>query len=83
MNTEYLLEKLLMWAEIFYGKDAKVFSKKKKGLYLFGTKKNINVLSKPLAIFLCIGELPSFKPKNNKKNDSHKKRSGRRNKKTS
>ena len=63
MDKTYLLDKLLMWSKIFYGEDAKVFSKVKKGLYVFGTKGSVNVLSKPLAIFLCIGELPNFTPK--------------------
>ena len=64
MDDEYILAKLLKWAEIFYGKrnSKYCFSKKKDDYYLFGfkkrTDKKVNRITKALAIYLCVGLRP-------------------------
>lgn len=59
MDAGFICPKLKKWAKLFYGKDAKVFAKElEDGRFVFGTKENKSILTKQVAIFLCIGELP-------------------------
>lgn len=62
MSDAYLLNRLLGWAELMYGKDTDCYSKKKKGHYVFGSRKRNyrNVVSKQFAIYICVGTLPYF-----------------------
>jgi len=63
MTDNYILNHLLNWAKLFHGTDKKVFAYKKKGLYYFGNKKNVNIFTKPVAIFMVAGGLPKNKKK--------------------
>ncbi len=76
MDSEYILPKLKMYAELMYGKKNKkyCFSRKKGKYYLFGYQKKkkmmINTISKELAIYLCIPT--NYKKSKNKNHDNSK-----------
>ena len=74
MDAEYILPHLLKWAKLFYSKDKKGGSRieycyaiKKGKYYEFGWKKKdkgeCNLIGKPLAMYLSIGEIPKLKKK--------------------
>lgn len=66
MDDSYILEKLLKWAQHFYGQKNSTycFSKKKDDYYLFGfkkkTDKKVNRVTKAVAIYLCVGLTPTM-----------------------
>jgi hypothetical protein len=59
MDKEYICPKLKNLSLLFYGKDCKPFAKEKKKMYIFGSKKHKikNIVSKPVAIYLIIGNI--------------------------
>ena len=60
MDNEYILKTLEKWVPLFYGKNAvpKSYYDPITNQYCFGTDKKINMLTKPVALFLVFGHTP-------------------------
>jgi hypothetical protein len=67
MDDEYILEHLKKWVPLFYGKENAqyAFSKKKGDYFYFGYENGddfvTNKVSKPVAIFLALGNTSFLK----------------------
>ncbi len=67
MDDEYILERLKKWVPLFYGKDKNkyIVSYKKGDYFYFGYENGddfiINKVSKPVAIFLALGNTSFLK----------------------
>lgn len=73
MDDEYILERLKKWVPLFYGKDKEKYAFADKGKndknFRFGYKYTvngflegeINIVSKPVAIFLALGNTSFLK----------------------
>jgi hypothetical protein len=65
MDSKYICNHLLKWAELFYGEKNKpyCFAEKKRKLYYFGWKKGkkgvTNTISKEVAMYLSIPDVVS------------------------
>lgn len=69
MDTDYILPHLIKWAELFYEKKNQkyCYAKRKGKMYEFGwkhKKKGVkNLITKEIAIYLTIHQLPKKKKK--------------------
>ena len=74
MDEKYLLPRLKSLSELMYG--AKTFAYvNKKGKYVFGTEKQKSIVTKAIAIYICINKLhPEQKEKLSKRKRIKRKR---------